>query len=229
MLLALRFVLVGCAVLAVGAASAAEPPLGLTDDGSMFVYRVRPGDDPSSIAAMFKIGDVGAFLAANGIADPTRIPVGHVFRVPNPLAVRATAAEQRAETAEHELAGIRGRLGTLERELASARTEAAAGAERTARLSHLERLWLTAQAIGSLLVVLVVGAAGAAAVALRKKSDAEGYARVLAAEVDEKRQAALAERQHAARRILDLESRLRELERQLARATTPMHRPTGTH
>src|SRR5207237_236337 len=52
-------------------AAFAEPALTLTDDGTTFVYKARPGDQPGSVAAMFGIAqrDMPAFFAANGITD----------------------------------------------------------------------------------------------------------------------------------------------------------------
>lgn len=54
---------------------------------------------------------VDALLAARGISEDSRVPVGFEYRVPNPLAARADAAEarsveleQRAAAAEHTLA-----------------------------------------------------------------------------------------------------------------------------
>src|ERR1700741_1398435 len=76
----------------------AEPLFTFAEDGSTFIYKARPGDQPGSVAAMFGIGqqEMPAFLAANGITDPTRVGIGHVYRIPNPLAVRAATAETKA-------------------------------------------------------------------------------------------------------------------------------------
>ena len=51
--------------------------------------------------------------------------------------------------------------------------------------------------------------------ALRRRAEAERYTRSLANELEEKRKAALAERQESARHILDLEQRIRTLEAKL--------------
>src|SRR5882724_453075 len=66
------------------AAALAEPALTLTDDGTAFIYKARPGDQPGNVAAMFGVAprDMPAFFAANGITDATRVGVGHVYRIP---------------------------------------------------------------------------------------------------------------------------------------------------
>ena len=84
-------------VLALAGTARAEPLFTLTEDGQTYLYRARPGDHPSAVAEMFGIGtkDLPTFLAANGIADPTRVGSGFVYRIPNDpvraLTERATA------------------------------------------------------------------------------------------------------------------------------------------
>jgi uncharacterized protein YceH (UPF0502 family) len=63
--------------------------------------------------------------------------------------------------------------------------------------------------------VVTLGAVWIATMAMRRRGRAERYAATLARELDEKRQSALSERQESARRILDLEARIRALEAQL--------------
>src|ERR1043166_7391093 len=76
-------------ILVAGAGPAfGEPLFALTDDGRTFLYRARPGDIPSAVAEMFGIPshDIPAFLAANGITDPTRVGAGFTYRIPNAAA-----------------------------------------------------------------------------------------------------------------------------------------------
>ena len=83
------------------------------------------------------------------------------------------------------------------------------------RLGRLERRWpflLTGLVV---LALLGAGAVALALAALRRRQQAERYASTTAAELDEKRKVSLAERQESARRILDLEARIRHLEAQI--------------
>jgi hypothetical protein len=207
-------------VLRAGTSLAAEPPFSLTEDGSAFLYSARPGDQPGTVAAMFGIGvnELPAFLAANGVKDPARITIGQVFRIPNPLASRAVAAESKVGALEKELAEQRTRAERLDRELGESRATAEEAQKRADRLAGLER-W--SHLLGVIGVVLVLGLAAAGSVAhsaLRKFGEAESHARNVAVELDEKRRALLAERQRAAKREMDLEAQVRELEQQVASA-----------
>jgi hypothetical protein len=214
MIVALAMLLAGAA----NPASAAEPLFTLAEDGRTFVYRARPGDNPAAIADMFGIpaGDVPAFLAANGIADATRIATGFTFRIPN-TAARELA--ERASALQQDNARLR-RTATEEKERAQGLVRAADDAraavtEAEARLGKLEQLWPWAK--GAILMLVLVGAAAGytTAAAVRRQAQADRYARSLARELEEKRRLALAERQESARRILELETRLRGLENQI--------------
>jgi hypothetical protein len=205
----------------VGGLSAAEPLLVPTDDGRAFLYRARPGDSPGSVATMFGIppADLGAFMTANGIGDATRVGAGFVYRVPNPP---AEALAERTAILEAELARLRATLVASEqrdeeigRDLTQARATAAAAEARAARLRRLDTLWPFAQAAVVLLVLALGAAATFANAAARRQRQSERWSRALAEELEEKRRAALAERQDSARRILDLETRIRALEAQL--------------
>jgi hypothetical protein len=57
--------------------------------------------------------------------------------------------------------------------------------------------------------------AGVAVAALRRRAQADRYARSLAIELDDRRKVTMAERQESARHVLDLENRVRTLEAQL--------------
>jgi hypothetical protein len=201
--------------------SGAEPLFTLADDGRTFLYRARPGDHPAGVAEMFGIPprDLPAFLAANGIADATRVGAGFTYRIPNAaaraLGERASVLEQDNTRLTRALADEKQRTQSLAGAADQARAEAARAAERAARLDRLDRLWPWAKAAMALLALTVAGTLYTAVVAVRRQAQAETYARTLARDAEEKRKAALAERQESARRILDLENRLRALEAQL--------------
>ncbi len=219
-------------LLLLGAAPtlAAEPAFTLADDGSAFIYKARPGDQPGTVAEMFGIAqrDIPAFLGANGISDPTRVGVGHVYRIPNPAALRAAEAEAKAQTLQRDAAALQARADQLARDLDTARTAAAESERRAASLARYERLWPLVTIVGMLLV-LAAGALGwLAFTALQKTGVVEGRARALAAEVDERRRAGLAERQQSAKRILDLEARIHDLEVQAARPLPARRSPAST-
>lgn len=220
------------ALLLVAPVLAADATLTMTEDGSAFVYRARPGDQPGTVAAMFGIGvnDLPAFLAANGITDPTRVGVGHVYRVPNPLAARAVEAEAKAAALERDASELRTRSNALAAELATARADAVETESREERLAHLERLRVVVTLVGILLVLATIAVGAFAATAIRKTDVTERHARSLADDLEEKRRAALADRQVAARTILDLENKVRDLELKVsAAAPTPVRRsPAGT-
>ena len=209
-------------VLAATALSArAEPLFTLGDEGRTFLYHARPGEYPTLVAEMFGIPprDVPAFLEANGITDPTRVGAGFTYRIPN-AAARAFA--DRVAALEQDNAKLR-RTVSEEAERSKALTRAAddaraasAQAERHAqRLEVLERLWPWARLGLALLALAVVGAAYTAIAAIRRQAQADRWARGLARELEDKRKVALAERQESAKRVLDLEARIRTLEAQL--------------
>jgi Skp family chaperone for outer membrane proteins len=199
--------------LAVGAARAADPALGLTEDGSAFVYRARPGDTPSTLAATFGVAPeaVPAFLKANGVTDPTRIATGHVFRIPNPVLPRAEAAEAKAQGLERDLAAASTRVASLEHDLASTRDAAADATERADRLARYAWLWRLAAGLAVLLAIALGLTITIAVGAVRTEQRAEHYARTLADELEEKRRRGLTERQEAQRHILDLEAEVQRL------------------
>ena len=211
MAIARRFWLATILALSIGATAIAEPLFTLTDDA--FLYRSRPGESPSTVATMFGIGPdaLPAFLKANGISDATRVPAGHVYRIPSPFAARAQSAEASAQALQRELAATRTRSDALERELASARETANEAAARAERLARYESSWWIAVGLGTLLTLLLVGAVIVAARALRQAERAGQYAHALADELEEKRKRHLTERQDAARRILDLEAEVQQL------------------
>src|SRR5258706_15392131 len=103
-----RILITGALALSITPAFAAEPAFTLAEDGSAFIYKARPGDQPGTVAAMFGIGqrEMPAFLTANDVSDPTRVGIGHVYRIPNPLAVRATESEAMTQTPEHVAAAL---------------------------------------------------------------------------------------------------------------------------
>ncbi|MBI3767848.1 MAG: hypothetical protein HY271_05040 [Deltaproteobacteria bacterium] len=227
-----RILVASALALGLASAVAAEPLFTVTEDGSAFIYKARPGDQPGTVAAMFGIGprEMPAFLADNGVTDPTRVGVGHVYRIPNPLAARAAAAEVKAQAFERDVGSLKTRADQFSRDLDAARAAAADAERRVARLARLERLWPLVSIVGMLLVVTAGILGWLASAALRKTDVAERRARALADEVEEKRRLALAERQQSAKRVLDLEAKVRDLEHRVAApAPTPVRRsPAGT-
>src|SRR5213076_2490417 len=208
-------------LLAVGSA-AAEPLFTLSEDGKTFLYRARPGDHPGVVAEMFGIPsrDVPAFLAANGISDATKVAAGFVYRIPNAaaraLAERTAALE--AENADLTRTAREERAASerLARAAEDARAEKALAESRATGLARLERLWPWAKAALALLLAAAAGALYTALAALRRRAESERYTHSLANQLEEKRKAALAERQESARHILDLERRIRTLEAKLS-------------
>jgi hypothetical protein len=213
--------LVAAAILAMSVMAAAEPLFTLTDDGRTFLYRARPGDHPALVAEMFGIPahDLPAFLAANGITDPTRVGAGFTYHIPN-AAVRALterdAALEHDNTAlRHSAAEQAERSKSMSSAADEARATAAQAERRVQQLERLEQLWPWARLAIVVLVLALVGAAYTALAAIRRQAQADRWARGLAREAEEKRKGALAERQESAKRILDLEARIRTLEAQL--------------
>ncbi len=215
-----RFLAAAILLLAVGS-GAAEPLFTLSEDGKTFLYRARSGDHPGVVAEMFGIPsrDVPAFLAANGISDATKVGAGFVYRIPN-AAARALA--ERAAALEADNARLKRAAGDekaaserLAHAAEDARAEKALAESRATRLAGLERLWPWAKAALTLLLAAAAGAFYTAVAALRRRTEAEGYARSLANDLEEKRKTTLAERQESARHILDLEQRIRTLEAKL--------------
>jgi len=215
-------IVAAASVLFLAGASAAEAPLFTTEDGGRtFVYHSRPGDRPSSVAAMFGISpnDLPGFLAANGISDPTRVSSNFVYRIPNgaarELSDRVTALERDNARLTRALGEAAERGDTLTKEAHRASQTAAAAEARAARLANAERWWLTAQILIVLLVLALAGTGAVTVAALRRQRQAERFARTLAHEAEEKRRTTLAERQESGRRILELEGKVKELESKL--------------
>ena len=215
-------IVAAASVLFLAGARAAEAPLFTTEDGGQtFVYHSRPGDRPSGVAAMFGISpnDLPGFLAANGISDPTRVSSNFVYRIPNgaarELSDRVTALERDNARLTRALGEAADRGDTLTKEAHRASETAAAAEARAARLANAERWWLTAQILIVLLVLALAGTGAVTVAALRRQRQAERFARTLAHEAEEKRRTTLAERQESGRRILELESKVKELESKL--------------
>jgi len=198
-----------------------EPLFTLTDDGRTFLYKARPGDHPGIVAEMFGIParDLPAFLAANGITDPTRVGAGFTYRIPNAaargLADRVAALEQENAGQRRSLAEVSEKTKALTRAADDAHAAAAEAERHAQQLERLARLWPWLRLALVLLVLGLVAAGYTAVAAVRRQGQADRWARSLAREAEEKRKAALAERQESAKRILDLEGRIRTLEAQL--------------
>jgi hypothetical protein len=218
-----RPILAVAAILVALAAAglAGDAPFGLADDGTTILYRAQPGDTPQRVAAMLGIPaeELSAFLRENRVGDATRVPVGFVYRVPNRA---ARAAHERLAVLEVEQVGLRrdlaqarGDVERLTREAAEARASASDATRRADSLATLEWWWPMVRAGFVLLGLATAGMAALASAAVRRQQQAERRLQGLARELDDKRRAALAERQESGRRVLDLESRIRFLEGQL--------------
>lgn len=196
----------------------AAPAFTLTPDGTAFLYPARPGDSPGRVAEMFGIPPqrLAEVLAANGIADPTRVGAGFVYRIPNPVATRASelAAENARLAAATRVAEER--AGLAEQSARTAENALAQAEARIARLARYERLWTVVRALAVVLALGIVGAIALAGAAVRRQQRATRWARSLAQELEEKRRAGLVERQESARRVLELETKVRALETKLA-------------
>jgi hypothetical protein len=121
----------------------------------------------------------------------------------------------RASDLERKLAAAESRLAVAERQLAEVQRSEALHADQRQRLAQLEGRWHLAfwAVVGLSLSLSVVGAV--AAVARRRELGATRYARSMAHELEEKRRSGLLERQESARRIVELEGRVRQLEAHL--------------
>ena len=227
-----RWLAVSIVALSLGTALASEPSLGLSDDGTVILYRAEAGDLPGVIAERFGIAptDLRRF------SPPTASATRRGFRaVTSPHSQSAAARAAEAEA----------RAGGLTTDLASARRRGrgphdagddARGTQRRAHAPHdPSRAPRPDLAVGTSrrhrarprgrrgrLRRLPVGDATAGDRALRARASRRP-ART------ERRRGALAERQAASRRELDLESALRDREHELASYRPARARPTGTH
>lgn len=209
-----------CSLVSVGLVSTGRsaPAVALEDGGRTIVYRGQPGDTPSAVAGAMGVpdADVERWLRSNGITDATRVPRDFRYRFPNPLATQADTQTARAAEAERTATAATGRAAALERELTQLRDTATLTEAEVARLAMLERRWRWLLAGLVLTSLGLVGAALVAAAALRKERAAARWARTLSHELDSRQHAGMAERQYAAKQIVDLEQRVRQLEQQLA-------------
>ena len=203
-------------LLIAGIASPAwsAPPFDLVDGGRTFLYRARPGEPPALVAQSFGVPAEGlsAFLAANGITDATRVPLGYEYRIPNPLGPRLDALSAEIEQLNRTLAARTARVTELERNLERAQAQAALSDAKERRLAVLEGRWPIAITAVILLLAGLAGALWVARLSVGRLTSTERRAKTLAQELEERRRADLAERQHANHRILELESRVRQLE-----------------
>jgi hypothetical protein len=115
---------------------------------------------------------------------------------------------------EQRLVSAEARAALVERQLADLQRSVALHTDQRQRLAQLEGRWRLAfwAVVGLSLALSITGAL--AAIARRRERGATRYARSMAHELEEKRRSALLERQESARRIGDLEARVRQLEAQ---------------
>jgi hypothetical protein len=197
-------------------AGAGQPGVEVTDGGRTIIYRARPGDTPSGVAQALGVpsAEIDTQLATKGITDASRVPVGFAYRVTNPLVTGIDAAERRIAELEGQLESAATHAGSAERQLAAVQREDQLVLEQRLRLGQLEGRWLLARwAILGLAVALSIAGA-VAAIARRRERGARRFARSMAHELEDKRRSSLADRQQSARRIVELEDRVRELESQ---------------
>src|SRR5215470_8330960 len=199
--------LTACIALGAVVRAAAAPLFTLSEDGRSFLYHSRPGENPGTVAEMFGIPakDIGAFLAANGIHDPTRVGSDFVYRIPNPVATAAEAAVADNARLTREATEAAKRVAALERETAETRAAQAAAEARASRLDSFEWWWPIAKAAVVLLALAAAGACALAVAALRRQQRAHQFVRNLTRELEERKRVALAERQEGARRVIELE------------------------
>src|SRR5262249_1141017 len=152
------------------------------------------------------------FLRANGIADPNRVGTNFVYKIPNQPAQAASARVTALERERAPLAAARDDAEARARTATADATQAKADAEHAGkRLGELERRttlmpWLE---LGLLLAIaLAAGAGWVATASVGQQQTAEQHARALQVELEEKRRAALTERQESAKRVVDLEARV---------------------
>jgi len=198
------------------------PPFEFADQGRIFIYRARPGEAPAAVAEGFGTpeGGLPAFLAATGIRDATRVPLGFEYRMPNPLAPRLDAVQAERERLDRVLRTRTAHVAELERTLGEVRAQAAFSEAKERRLATLETRWPIGMAA---LVVALLGLAGAlwtARIAVQRLAGAERHARALAHELEARRRTDLTARQEADRRVIELEGRLRRLEHEPPRLVT---------
>jgi len=199
-------------LLATGALAA--PPVELTDEGRTILYRLQAGDTPADLSRAFGLDaqQLATVLEAHGATDWRQARAGAVWRIPNPLATSLEALAARLRDAERRAEAAEDRVTTLAAELAAAQAAVTMDAAERARLAQLEGRWRSLlAAVGGLALACVV-AVGFLVEAQRRAGRAVRWARGLAAELDERRRAALAERQQAARRLVELEERVRRYE-----------------
>ncbi len=198
-------------------AAHAEPLIELTDGGRTFVYTARPGDSPGAVASAFGLPAeaLPAFLAANGIEDDTAVPRGFRYRIPNPIVAETDALIAKQASLQRDADAAQARVAALERTLTGLRENIDFTAAQRRRLETLELRWSVATWVVTLLIAGVLVAIAFTVAAMRKERQAERWARALANEAEEKRRTGLIERQHAARHVVELEARVRELEQQI--------------
>src|SRR5439155_1861819 len=189
----LAFIVAAATLALIARATGSEGPVFTAEDGGRtFVYHSRPGDRPSGVATMFGIppNDLPAFLAANGISDPTRVASGFVYHIPN---AAARELSDRVGALERDNARLTRALGeaaeqndALTKQVHQAREVAVAAESRATRLANAERWWLGAQVVIVLLVLGLGTVVAVAVAALRRQRQAERFARTLAQELGEK-------------------------------------------
>lgn len=134
-------------------------------------YEVRVGDDPSRIARMFGV-PTAELLERNGIADPRGLRVGSVLEIPDPRAATVARLRAQGDRRERELTGLRDRIAAQQARLDDLEGDLSrVAAERDSLAGRLGRQRLLEVAT-VVLLVLLLGTAGALAVAVGWGRDA---------------------------------------------------------
>lgn len=212
------------AALFVVATAFAAPPVELADEGRTIVYRLQPGDTPADLARAFGLDQaaLARLLEVHGASDWRNVRAGSTWKIPNPLAGPLEAATDRIAGAEAGRAAAEARVAALAGELAAAQAAVTMDAAARARLEDLERSRSRVVATVVALATAFLVSLGFLVRAQQRAGRAVRWARGLAAELEERRRAVLTERQQAARKLVELEERLRRYE--LAEAAARVRR-----
>jgi chaperonin cofactor prefoldin len=200
-------VVVLASVVVVPQASRAEEAAAATPaaDQSLIEYQLRANEDPSKVARMFHVG-LDELLALNRIADPRRLTVGTVLKIPDPhesLVKQLTAEKQGLETqlasAQVNVTALKTQADQLQSELTDQRDIN----EEFRSEQALYHTWRIAVFVaGGMAVVLALGLL----LAWGKARDAEQHADVLKREAEVMRAAADKHRQLSAQFELKYQS-----------------------
>src|SRR3990172_7858162 len=163
--------------------SRAQSAPSADEDEQFIEYQLRPNDDPSKVARMFRIS-LEELLALNRIPDAHRLTVGTTLKIPDPRAVRVKQLAVEKRTLEGQLAASESKVSALSSSVGQLESQVADLRESNDELRSeqtLNRVWR---------VGAFIGAAAAAVLALAllltwaKARDAERHVTVLLKEAE---------------------------------------------